>query len=95
MVMAIFSQRLIDDIIPKKLYAKLNTGIILVFLLLLIKEGLSALRQYFLLRQSREFNIRIIDFFYNHLLHLPKPFFDTRKIGDLVARLNDTQGNRF
>jgi ABC-type bacteriocin/lantibiotic exporter with double-glycine peptidase domain len=24
-------------------------------------------------------------------LHLPKPFFDTRKIGELVARLNDTQ----
>ena len=25
------------------------------------------------------------------MLHLPKPFFDTRKIGELVARLNDTQ----
>lgn len=24
-------------------------------------------------------------------MHLPKPFFDTRKIGELVAQLNDTQ----
>jgi ATP-binding cassette, subfamily C, bacteriocin exporter len=90
MVLAIFSQTLIDDILPKKNYYKLNGGILLVFLLLIIKEGLSALRQYFLLRQSKDFNIRIIDFFYNRLLHLPKPFFDTRKIGELTARLNDT-----
>lgn len=90
MAMAIFSQRLIDDILPKKDYFKLNTGIALVLILLLAKEGLGLLRQYFLMRQSKDFNIRIIDFFYEHLLRLPKPFFDTRKIGDLVARLNDT-----
>ena len=90
MAMAIFSQRLIDDILPKKDYFKLNTGIALVLILLLAKEALNLLRQYFLMRQSKDFNIRIIDFFYEHLLRLPKPFFDTRKIGDLVARLNDT-----
>lgn len=90
MVMSIFSQRLIDEILPKKEFTKLDIGIALVFVLLLIKEGLSALRQYFLLSQSRDFNVRIIDFFYTHLLQLPKPFFDTRKIGELTARLNDT-----
>ena len=57
--------------------------------MLIIKEGLSILRQYFLLRQSKDFNSRITDFFYTHLLRLPKPFFDTRKIGELTARLND------
>lgn len=90
MVMAVFSQRLVDEILPKQLFLKLNIGIALVFILLLIKEGLTALRQYFLLRQSKDFNIRITDFFYTHLLKLPKPFFDTRKIGELTARLNDT-----
>jgi len=90
LVMAIFSQRLIDDILPKRNFTKLNIGIALVFLLLLIKEAFSYLRQYFLLRQSKDFNIRIIDFFYTHLLKLPKSFFDTRKIGELTARLNDT-----
>lgn len=90
LAMAIFSQRLIDDILPKKDFLKLNIGIALVFLLLFIKEGLSVLRQYLLLRQSKGFNIRITDFFYSHLLKLPKPFFDTRKIGELTARLNDT-----
>lgn len=90
MAMALFSKQLIDDILPKKQLAKLNLGIALVFALLLIKEGVAFLRQYFLLHQSKEFNIRITDFFYTHLLQLPKPFFDTRKIGELTARLNDT-----
>jgi ATP-binding cassette subfamily B protein len=90
LAMAVFSQRLIDDILPKRNYTKLYVGVALVFLMLLAKEGLSVLRQYFLLWQSKEFNIRIVDHFYSKLLSLPKPFFDTRKIGDLTARLDDT-----
>lgn len=89
-IMSLFSQRLIDDILPKKNYLKLNLGISLVFLLLIIKEGLSVLRQYFLISQSKNFNNRIISNFYSKLLNLPKPFFDTRKIGELTARLTDT-----
>lgn len=90
LVMAIFSQKLIDDILPHKNYENLYLGIALVFLLLLVKEGLSVLRQFFLIRQAKGFNIRIIGFFFGHLLRLPKPFFDTRKTGEFTARLNDT-----
>jgi ATP-binding cassette subfamily B protein len=91
MAMAIFSQKLIDDILPSKDFTKLITGIILVAFLLLVRVLFTALRDYFLIRQTKDFNNRIIDRFYTALLHLPKPFFDTRKIGELVARLNDTQ----
>ena len=91
MAMAIFSQKLIDDILPSKDFNKLITGIILVTFLLLVRVLFTALRDFFLIRQSKDFNNRIIDSFYTSLLHLPKPFFDTRKIGELVARLNDTQ----
>ncbi len=90
MIMAVFSQKLIDDILPSKDLQKLFLSIILVGLLLIFRVGFSALRQYLLVMQSRNFNNRIIDFFYTTLLYLPKPFFDTRKIGELVARLNDT-----
>jgi ATP-binding cassette subfamily B protein len=89
-VMSLFSQRLLDDILPNKNFLKLNLGIVLVFLLLLVKEGLSAVRQYFLFRQSKDFNNRIVSSFYSKLLQLPKSFFDTRKIGELTARLTDT-----
>lgn len=91
MAMAIFSQKLIDDILPSKDFTKLITGIALVAFLLLVRVLFTALRDYFLIRQTKDFNNRIVDSFYTSLLNLPKPFFDTRKIGELVARLNDTQ----
>ncbi len=88
--MAIFSQRLIDDILPSRDGYRLQLYIFLLFILILFKEFISVVRQEILILQTRSFNIRIVDFFFNHLLRLPKPFFDTRKIGDLIARLNDT-----
>lgn len=91
LTMSIFFQKLIDDILPFQNSNKLISGIVLLAILLLSRVGFSTLREYFLLRQSQDFNNRINGMFYNSLLHLPKLFFDTRKIGELVARLNDTQ----
>lgn len=90
-VTAFFSQKLIDVILPEKDFKRLWIGIVLVGILLLARVGIGAIRQFILFSQSKEFNNRIIAFFYNKLLNLPKFFFDTRKIGDLVARLNDTR----
>ncbi|CAM1368764.1 peptidase domain-containing ABC transporter [Tenacibaculum xiamenense] len=90
MAMSVFSQKLIDEILPSQNTKKLIFGIALLTFLLLVRVGFTALRELLLIRQSKDFNNRIIDSFYSSLLHLPKPFFDTRKIGELVARLNDT-----
>lgn len=43
------------------------------------------------MRQSRDFNTRTAGRFYDTLLYLPKPFFDNRKTGDLITRMNDTR----
>lgn len=91
MAMSLFSQKLIDDILPSHKMNKLISGIALLGILLLARVGLSVLREFFLLQQSKDFSNRINNQFFSSLLHLPKPFFDTRKIGELVARLNDTQ----
>jgi len=91
MSMALFSQKLIDDILPSRNIKKLISGISLLTILLLARVAIGILRQYFALLQSKDFNNRINNSFIFSLLHLPKSFFDTRKTGDLVARLNDTQ----
>ena len=91
MVMAVFSQKLVDDVLPSHNTTKLVAGIVLVLILLLAKVVISALRSKLLITQSRNFNNRIIRFFFGKLLRLPKAFFDTRKTGDMVARLNDTR----
>ena len=90
LVMAVFTQKLIDKILPSGEISVLVVSSVLVLILLSSRIVLSAIRQFFLLNQGRSFNIRIVDDFYNSLLFLPKSFFDTRKTGDFVARLNDT-----
>jgi ATP-binding cassette subfamily B protein len=87
---AVFSQKLIDDILPNSKELKLTVGLSLLFFLLTVRTFLVYIRQYFLLEQSRNFNNRIIKFFYGSLLRLPKSFFDSRKTGELIARMNDT-----
>jgi ATP-binding cassette subfamily B protein len=88
---AIFSQKLIDEILPSDNFTKLAIGLVLLTLLLVIRSFLIVLRGNFLVRQAKDFNNRIITSFFGSLLRLPKPFFDSRKIGDMIARMNDTR----
>lgn len=90
LAMAIFSQKLIDKILPSGNQQKLITGLVLLFLVLLIRTGLSFIRQHFLFLQSKDFNNRIVGDFFKALVYLPKSFFDTRKTGDMITRMNDT-----
>ena len=88
---AIFSQKLIDDILPGNNTRKLVVSLSLFVVILFVRSAVSYLRGLFVIKQSKNFNERIIDQFYHRLLRLPKYFFDTRKIGELIARMNDTR----
>lgn len=90
MAMTLFSQKLIDNILPEKDAQKLAIGICAIFVISTINLLLSAIRGKLLLQQCRDFNNRITKFFLNKLLHLPKIYFDSRKIGDILSRLGDT-----
>ena len=87
---ALFSQQLIDNILPARDLARLTLGLALLFVLLITRAGVGALRQWFLLKQGVRFSNRVIRYFYRSLLHLRVSFFRTRKVGDMVARMNDT-----
>lgn len=88
---AIFYQKMIDDILPHAKTDKMIAGIVLLSVILISKSFLTFLRQHFILMQSKDFNERITGNFLSALYYLPKSFFDHRKTGDMTARLNDTQ----
>ena len=90
LALAVFSQQLVDKILPHKDISVLIMGCVLLLLLLLSKSLISYLRQQFLLEQGVNFTKRIINYFYHTLLYLPKAFFDTRKTGEVIARMSDT-----
>lgn len=87
--LAIFSQKLIDQILPAKEQQKLWIGLVVLAVLLLSKNALSYLRTVLVARQSRDFSNRVVGSFYNQILSLPKSFFDSLKTGEITARLND------
>lgn len=87
---AVFSQKFIDTLLPSNNITTVILGSTLLLFLMLLSSFFGYIKQLFLIRQGKDFSIRIIDYFYKKLLNLPKLFFDTRKIGDLTARMNDT-----
>ncbi|MCB0744402.1 MAG: peptidase domain-containing ABC transporter, partial [Ignavibacteriae bacterium] len=87
---AIFSQKFIDNLLPSNNFNTILKGCLLFAYLLLLNGSFTYIKQLFLIRQGKDYNIRIIKFFYSKLLKLPKSFFDSRKTGDLIARMNDT-----
>ena len=91
LAMAFFSKALIDDILPQRNVEQLAAGLALLFLVLSAQAGMGIVRQLLLLGQARAFNNRITRRFLDDLLRLPYAFFSSRKTGDLIARLNDTE----
>ena len=90
LTMVIFTQQLIDKILPHADRQKLILGLCLLCVLQLFRSLIGYIRGQFLNMQNRDFNNRLIDKFYGTLLYLPKTFFSNRKIGELVARMEDT-----
>ena len=91
LVTAVFSQKLIDNLLPSKNYEKIIVGILLFFLLLIARSGLDYLRSILMLRQTRGMNNRLIDNFFSKILYLPKNFFDSTKTGEIIVRMNDSR----
>lgn len=89
--LAIFSQKLVDKILPNGDINKLMISLVVVALLLIAKSFIGYLRGILLFQQSKDFGNRIVSWFFGVSILLPKSFFDSLKTGDMVARLNDTR----
>lgn len=91
LAVAIYTQKLIDKILPsgdKELLFK-SLGIFVA--ILLARAFIGYIRGIFLVRQSKDMNLRIVSSFFGKLLLLPKSFFDSTSTGDMIGRLNDSQ----
>ena len=86
---SLFIQKLIDVYIPQKNTTWIYYTGIFLFLLLLIKASSGFIRDKFLVVLNKRINNNITGDFFDHLFQLPKKFFDTRKRGDITARIHD------
>jgi len=88
---AIFTQKLIDHILPEKNQHTLILGILIFGIVVITRAFITYVRSVFLVRQGKDMNVRLISNYFDKLLFLPKSFFDSTSIGDMVARLNDSR----
>jgi ATP-binding cassette subfamily B protein len=88
---SVFTEKLVDDLLPSNNIEKLILGIALLGILSLFSIVFSYLRYLSLIDFGKKFNTDLMSIFFSKLLYLPKRFFDSRKIGDLVTRLDDTK----
>jgi ATP-binding cassette subfamily B protein len=87
---SVYVQKLVDDFIPHSNKKLLLLSTVLIVLIVFAKAIFNYLRQTFLIKMAKNINIHLIDSFYSILLRLNKSFFDTRKTGEFIARMNDS-----
>ncbi|MCV6628672.1 MAG: ABC transporter transmembrane domain-containing protein [Flavobacteriaceae bacterium] len=91
MTSLIITEKLIDIVLPSRNLVLLYKTIIIWIFLLLITILLSYLRSLILIKQAQIFNVRVFRYFFQRLLNKPISFFESKKKGDMIARLNDTE----
>ncbi len=91
LAVAIYTQKLIDKILPSGNSELLFKSLAVFVLILLARAFIGYIRGIFLVRQSKDMNNRIVSSFFGKLLLLPKSFFDSTSTGDMIGRLNDSQ----
>jgi ABC-type bacteriocin/lantibiotic exporter with double-glycine peptidase domain len=91
MTTLVFTEKLLDVVLPSRNLTLLFKTLSIWFFLLIFAIGLNYLRSIILIKQAYRFNIRVFRFFFKRLLKMPKSFFDSKRQGDMIARMNDTQ----
>ncbi len=91
MTTLVFTEKLIDVVLPSRSLELLFKTITIWFVLLLATVLLGYVRSVVLIQQAYNFNVRVFRYFFQRLLKMPKLFFDSKKKGDMIARMNDTQ----
>jgi ABC-type bacteriocin/lantibiotic exporter with double-glycine peptidase domain len=89
---AIFSQILIDDLLPTGNHKHLIIGFILLFLSLTLRSALAYFRRKLLFSQNERISSKVLPSFLSLVLHLPKSFFDTHNTPELFSRLLEHKG---
>ena len=89
LLVAVFVQWLIDRFIPERDTFKIIITGVFLLVLQLLRALAGYLRQRFLVELNRRVNINVNKDFLSHIFQLPLKFFDTRKKGDITARIND------
>ncbi len=91
LVTPLFTQIILDQVVVQKSLTALNVFAIGLLLFTIWGVGISAIRQYLLSYLSNRLDLTLISGFINHTLTLPLKFFESRRVGDIITRVQENQ----
>ncbi|MEM7769549.1 MAG: peptidase domain-containing ABC transporter [Cyanobacteria bacterium P01_A01_bin.37] len=91
LVTPLFTQIILDTVVVQKSINTLNVFTVGLLLFGLGSIFLSSVRQYLLSYFSNRLDLTLISGFIHHTLSLPLSFFESRRVGDIVTRVQENQ----
>ncbi|QHT65263.1 peptidase domain-containing ABC transporter [Rhodocytophaga rosea] len=92
---SLYVQKIVDHVLPSGNYNLMNLMGVLMIVLLLIQVFIGSFKGIFALKTGQQIDAGLILGYYKHLLTLPQHFFDTRRTGEIISRVNDAVKIRF
>lgn len=84
-----FVQQLVDSVLVRNEGRLLNALGIGMVLVVLFRAGFNSSRQYLLAHLGRKVDLALVSAYVRHVLKLPMSFFETRRVGEIISRVND------
>ena len=91
LVSPLFTQIILDQVVVNRSQSTLNVLVIGMLLFGVLGGGLSSIRSYLLSYLSNRLDLTMISGFINHALNLPLKFFESRRVGDIITRVQENQ----
>lgn len=86
---AVFVRVLVDDVLPGAQLGVLDMLGIGMVIVLAFRVAFAGLREYFLAYLGRRIDLQMQSEYLRHVLRLPLRFFETKRTGDVMSRMND------
>jgi ATP-binding cassette, subfamily B, bacterial HlyB/CyaB len=91
LITPLFTQVILDRVVVERSLNTLNVFALGLLLFNLGNIALSAVRQYLLSFLSNRLDLTLISGFISHTLSLPLKFFEARRVGDILTRVQENQ----
>jgi len=84
-----YVQKIIDFVLTDRNFRLLNLMSAIMIVLLIFQFIIGYFKSFIALKTGQYIDSRLAMGYYRHVLRLPKSFFDTMRVGEIISRVND------
>ena len=91
LISPLFTQIILDQVVVNRSQSTLNVLVVGMLMFGALGIGLTSIRNYLLSYLANRLDLTMIAGFINHALNLPLKFFESRRVGDIITRVQENQ----